>query len=157
LAIVRYWLGLNTGFEAQPPWLAIANKHSEVAIKRTLVVGRLDRVVTHCDITKCDGAGRATAAGRIVALAERVPWPVAPIARSGPGDPPLRIARWDSYDHRAQPDQIFEIALRLMQSRPDIPCPGNGPFRLKRRVPGGKFVIAVACLGKTQRSQSPRS
>jgi hypothetical protein len=27
--------------------------------------------------------------GRVVAMAERVPWPAAPIAWSGPGGPPL--------------------------------------------------------------------
>ena len=43
------------------------------------------------------------------------------------------------------PAGFFQIAIRFRQSRPDVPRPRNGPFRLNRRVPGGKIVIAVDC------------
>jgi hypothetical protein len=39
------------------------------------------------------------------------------------------------YPSRAQPDRIFEIAIHLRQSRPDIPGLENGPFLLNQRVP----------------------
>jgi hypothetical protein len=39
--------------------------------------------------------------------------------------------------------KFIEIAIRFRQSRPDIPCPENGPFLLKRRVPDRKFVISI--------------
>jgi hypothetical protein len=45
--------------------------------------------------------------------------------------------------------RFIEIAIRSQQSRPDIPCPENGPFLLNRRVPGRKFVIALPALAKS--------
>jgi hypothetical protein len=45
---------------------------------------------------------------------------------------------------RAQPDQIFRVATRFRQNWSDIPCPENGPFLLKRRVPARKSATAGA-------------
>src|SRR3954468_415428 len=42
--------------------------------------------------------------------------------------------------------RFIEITIRFRRNRPDDPGPGNRPFFLERRVPGRKFVIAVACL-----------
>jgi hypothetical protein len=88
----------------------------------------------------------------IMAVAERVPWPAAPVACSGPGRPPIRIARARLLMPVARNRiKFIEIAIHLRRNRPDIPHPRNGPFFLNRRVPGRKSVIAVADGGFLRR------
>ncbi len=132
--------------------------------QRAIIGGRLD-----CAVTKRDDAGRVrrlTAARRWHRPGggdggERVPWPAAPIAIQRTGGTPL-MPRAGGTPCTCVPAarnriRFFEIAIHPRRSRPDDPCPGNGPFLLNRRVPGGKSVIAVACLGAIRRSQSPPS
>jgi hypothetical protein len=74
--------------------------------------------------------------------------PSAGVPRSRTPTPPIRIVRRDSsYPSHATGPDFIEIAIHLRQTRPDIPGLGNGPFLLKRRVPGRKFVIAIADCG----------
>jgi hypothetical protein len=61
-----------------------------------------------------------------------------------PGDPLYGSRAGTPYPHRAQPDQIYRDRNSLPAERVKYPHPRNGPFFLNRRVPGRKFVIAVA-------------
>jgi hypothetical protein len=45
---------------------------------------------------------------------------------------------------RAQPDQIYRDRNSFPVKPAGYSLPGNSPFLLERRVPGRKFVIAVA-------------
>ena len=123
------------------------------------MVGRFDCAVTSREITKRDWAmtPAGLAADPVVAppmsrwrrrRPERVPWPAAPIACSGPGDTPLWSARGGTpYASPAQPDQIYRDRNSSPADRRQIPAQRNGPFLLERRVPGRKSVIAVADCG----------
>ena len=125
------------------------------------MVGRFDCAVTSREITKRDGTGRGRRLTHVVALALAGAGPMAGGAdrpAADRGDPPYGCARAGLLMPVARNRiRFIEIAIRFRQNRPDIPRPRNGPFLLNRRVPGRKFVIAVACLGEIRRSQSPPS
>src|SRR3954469_2155363 len=98
-----------------------------------------------------------------MALAGRWRWrsgshgPTALGASSEPRRPPLRCARAGLLMPVARNrSRFFKIAIRFRQNAVKYLHPRNGPFLLKRQVPGRKFVIATAdggflrCLWKTR-------
>jgi hypothetical protein len=64
--------------------------------------------------------------------------------------------RDSSYSSRATGADFWD-RNSLPAERVKYPHPRNSPFLFERRVPGRKFVTAVACLGKIRRRQSPSS
>jgi hypothetical protein len=124
-------------------------------VERPVVIGSASTVQSRVERSRTVMAPAGSAAGHVVALAlttsrrwrwpERVPWPAAPVASSGPGDPPIRIARAGLLDLAAHNlIRFIAIAIRFWQSRPVIPCQETPSFLLERRVPDRKSVIAVA-------------
>ena len=117
--------------------------HFRVVIPKSLVmVGRLD-----CAVTNRDGTGRS----RWLTAARR--WPGGGAGGSYGQAQERRVrAPHTPYTDRAtgllmpiarNRSRFIEIAISSRRSRPDIPRPRNTPFRLNRRVPGRKSVIAA--------------
>jgi hypothetical protein len=95
-----------------------------------------------------DGAGTL----RCWRWPERVPWAGgADRPAADRGTPLMLRARGTPYAHRAQPEQIY----RDRNSSPAEPAgyslPGNGPFLLKRRLPGRNSVIAGCVTSRNTR------
>jgi|SRR4051812_36318723 hypothetical protein len=118
------------------------------AVAVTITDGRPDGTASDVTVTRCDRGGGTglVRRGWLGASAGRVGshGPGGQIASSEPPTPPYTDRALGLLMPIAHNQiRFFGIAIRFRQNRPDIPGPGNGPFLLKRRVSGRKFVIAV--------------
>ena len=121
--------------------------------QQTTMVGSASTMQSQLVISRNVMTPAGSAAGPIMALTTSWRWRWRGGShgrrhRSPPADrenPLIMRADGIPHTHRAQPDQICRDRNSFPAEPAEYSLPGNGPFRLERRVPGRKFVIAVDC------------